>query len=194
MIYSLTGKVSLIGSNFLVVNVGGVGFKVTCSPIILARLKIGETLTFFTHFQLKEDKVELYGFLSEEELSIFSLLNLVNGVGPKSAMAIMNTARPKDILAAIKMNKSDLLVQAGGVGKKLADRIVLELKNKISEIGVPADTLGLETDVELMEVLVSLGYRKEQVRQIISNLDSSLKLEGKIKAALKILSGKKSGV
>ena len=190
MIYSLSGKISFIKQGFVVIDVGGVGFKVSCPQRIISRLKEGDSLKLFTHFYLKEDKVDLYGFLDQEELSVFDFLNLVNGVGPKSAMAIMNASGPKDILAAIRSGRADLLAQAVGVGKKLADRIILELKSRVGVSGDPADVIGMETSNEAVDILMGLGYRRDQVKAAVSKLDTSLKIEEKIKAALKILSGK----
>ncbi|MEK7180831.1 MAG: Holliday junction branch migration protein RuvA [Patescibacteria group bacterium] len=190
MIYSLAGKISFIKQGFVVVDVGGIGFKVSCPQRIISQLKEGDQVRLFTHFYLKEDKVDLYGFLDQEELSVFDFLNLVNGVGPKSAMAIMNASGPKDILAAIRSGRADLLAQSVGIGKKLADRIVLELKSRVGVSGDSADVIGMESNNEVVDILLGLGYRRDQVRLAVSKLDTSLKIEDKVKEALKILSGK----
>lgn len=189
MIYTLSGKVSLISHNFLVIEAHGIGFRVFCPHGFLVKLKEGDGLKIFTFLQVKENNWDLYGFEDKAQLSVFELLNLVNGVGPKSALAIMNTSSPKDILAAIKEGRADLLVQVAGVGRKLADRIILELRNKVAAGG--AETVSrMESDQDLIEVLVGLGYPRDRVRAVVGKVEAEGGLEQRVKLALKILSRK----
>ncbi len=190
MIYSLTGKVSLVTPNFVVVDVVGIGFKVFCLGRVLAQTQVGDSIRFLTHLYLKEERLEFYGFTEAEELSLFGLLNLVNGVGPRSALAIMNVARSEEVLAAIKEERADLLSRAAGVGSKLAERIILELKNKVEAEGAARTVSGMESSQDLLEALVGLGYRRDQVRSAISKIGGNGSLEERLKSALKILSGK----
>jgi Holliday junction DNA helicase RuvA len=135
---------------------------------------------------VREDANDLYAFLHDEELSLFESLISISGVGPKSAMSVMGVAPTAEIIAAINEGRTDLLSKASGVGKKTAERVVLELKGKLTF----ADTTGvisrMEGDVELEETLVSLGYSKQQARAAIQKLDPSLKeFNERLKAILK---------
>ena len=171
-------------------NVQGVGFKVSCLGRVLASTKIDDSINLFTHLRLREDGIDLFGFLSIQELSVFELLNSVSGVGPKSAMAILNSNDFQGILAAIQGGRSDLLIQAGGIGKKLADRIILELKNKVSIDNAERTISQMESDADLIDTLTGLGYRKDQVKAALAKVEPGDNLEQKLKAALKLLSGK----
>ena len=132
MIYSLAGRLSLKRDKFVVVESGGVGLKVAVSSAALNSLPaVGSPVNFFCHLRVKEDALELYGFLSEEELDFFELLNGVSGVGPKSALAVLALDKVENLEAAIAEGKSELLTRVSGIGRKTAERIILELKDKM---------------------------------------------------------------
>ena len=193
MLYSLAGKLAEAGDNFLVLEVSGVGLKVFVDRRTLANLPpIGGSLKIFSYLYLREGGVELYGFLNPQELEFFGLLNSVSGVGPKSALAILDVTELKNLLAAIKEGRPDLLTRASGIGRKTAERIILELKNKVQVGGAEAAVKRMETNSDLIETLAELGYRRDQARAALEKVsDKETKLEERLRSALKILSGNK---
>lgn len=189
MLYSLSGRVSLKKDNFFVLETGGIGFKVFTTAQILKNLPSANSeVKIFTSFQVKENAFEVYGFLTERELNFFELLNGVNGVGPKSALNIMNVDAIERLIAAISEGKPDLLTKASGIGKKTAERVVLELEGKINQVGSRQITELMESDTDIVEALTNLGYKRNQAKEALSKVDSKItKLEERTKAALKIL-------
>ena len=187
MIYSLTGVLKTKQQGYAVVEVNGVGYKVYCPLFVLSGLPAtGEVVTLLTHHHVREDSEDLYGFLADQELSLFESLISISGVGPKSGMGIMGVAGVTELVAAINEGRVDLLTKASGVGKKTAERAVLELKGKLTF----ADTSGtigrMESDVDLEETLVSLGYSKAQAKAAIAKIDPTIKVfNERLKAALK---------
>ncbi len=194
MIYSLKGSLGLKGENFAVVEVGAgaVGLKVFLTKRTLENLpKIGSLIKLFCFLNVKEDALELYGFLSEEEKDFFELLLTVNGVGPKSALAVLEVDDFKNLEAAIGENRPDLFTRASGVGKKTAERIILELGGKIKNLAAPGTIKKMEIDADLVEALASLGYRKEAAKSALSKVDKKINVpQERLKEALKILAAK----
>lgn len=193
MIHSLSGTISGKGPNFLVVDVHGVGLKVYVSERNLGLGAEGSSLALFTHLHVKEDALDLYGFPSESELSFFEQLISVSGVGPKSALSIMDVSDLKNIIAAIKEGRPDLLTQASGIGRKTAERIIVELRGKVSAIGAESIVRGMESDADILEALAGLGYRKDAARSALDKIPAETKgTEARLKEALKILSKNKN--
>ncbi len=192
MLYSISGKVALKGKNFVVIEAAGLGLKVlTNERTIKSCPPVGGDAKLFSLLHMREDGIELYGFHSAEELNFFELLISVSGVGPKSALSIMEVAELSKLAAAIKENRPDLLTRASGIGRKTAERIILELKNKVVAIHSDITVEKMEGDSDLLETLVSLGYRREEARNALSRVDPKLtELQDRLKAALKVLSGK----
>lgn len=192
MIYSLAGKIALTSEHFAVIEVHGVGFKVFMSRRTVKSLPaVGVEAKLFSHLYPREDSMDLYGFTSQEELRFFELLNSVSGVGPRSALAIMDIAELKQLSAAIKENRPDLLTRASGIGRKTAERIILELRGKVDSIGSGAVVEAMESDVDLIETLVGLGYRREEAKTALARVDVKVEgVEARLKAALKILGRK----
>ena len=188
MIRSISG--SLIGKehNFAVVDVGGIGFKVFLTLRTQEKLPtIGEKVVFVTHLNVKEDALDLYGFINTEELKFFEALLSVSGVGPRSAMAVLAVAPVEELISAIARSDYETLNHAVGIGKKTAERIVLELKDKMKLIstGIPGTTNFDEND-DVYEALRSLGYSANQVKTVVSKIDPEIKdLGAKIRDALK---------
>ncbi|MBI2033486.1 MAG: Holliday junction branch migration protein RuvA [Candidatus Liptonbacteria bacterium] len=193
MLYSLTGKLVETGDNFLVLEISGFGLKVFTHRRTLANLPpIGSGLKIFSYLYLREEGLELYGFLNTQELEFFELLISVSGVGPKSAISIMDVAELKNLLAAIKEERPDLLTRAAGIGRKTGERIILELKSKVHLDESGETVKRIESDVDLIETLCSLGYRRDEVRIALEKVGSNhQKLEDRLRLALKILTGKK---
>lgn len=187
MISFLSGKIILIQENFILVDVGGVGFKV----FVYSNFgQVGDGVSIFTFLNVREDALMLFGFATHEELMMFEILTSVSGVGPKLGMTILANLDIKTIKTAIVYDKPDLFLGVSGVGKKISQRMVLELKNKFSEQDLLVDVDLLDNQVTLdrdaEEALVSLGYNPKEVRSVLSSLTDSV-LEDKIRAALKIL-------
>lgn len=187
MIQSIEGVLREKQKGYAVVVAGGVGYKVYAPLSVLSRLPtLGEQVFFHTHHHVREDANDLYGFLADEELSLFESLISISGVGPKSALGIMGIASTKDLVAAINEGRTDLLTKASGVGKKTAERVVLELKGKLTFMETSSAISGMEKDLELEETLVSLGYSKQQARTAIDKIDPAITdFNERLKAVLK---------
>lgn len=199
MIYSVSGRLAFKGENFVVVEAGGVGLKLSASKATIAALPAAAagkaegaaSVTLFAHLHVKEDALDLYGFSSEEERDFFEMLIGVSGVGPKSALAILDTGPLDELAAAIKENRPDLLTRAAGIGRKTAERVILELKTKVESARSGAMVEKMETDSDLVEALTSLGYRRDEARVALGKVKTDVKgTEERLKAALKILSAK----
>jgi Holliday junction DNA helicase RuvA len=192
MIYSIFGKYVMKGPHFAVVESAGLGLKIFTNGRTLAKITdVGSAVKFFTHLHVREDALDLFGFTSAEELAFFELLISVSGVGPKSALAIMDVAELTSLLAAIKEGRPDLLTKASGVGTKTAERIIIDLRNKVRSEKSELVVGKMDTDADLVETLVGLGYRREQAKAALGKVDDKItNLEERLKAALKVLSGK----
>jgi Holliday junction DNA helicase RuvA len=187
MLYSLLGVITRKQGGWVAVEVGGIGYKVVCPLSVLSQLPaLGDQVKLLIHHHVREDADDLYGFLQDQELSLFESLISINGVGPKSAMGIMGVAPTAEIIAAINEGRTDLLSKASGVGKKTAERVILELKGKLTFADTSGAITKMEGDMELEETLVSLGYSKQQAKGAISKLDPKLKdFNERLKAVLK---------
>ncbi len=190
MIYSVSGKVVSRGDNFLIMEAAGVGFKIFTNQRTLAALPLeGNAAKLFCHLRVKEDGLDLYGFYDEHELHFFELLISVSGVGPRSGLAVLQVAELKHLAAAIKEGRPDVLTRASGIGRKTAERIIIELRGKVEAEKSESVVKKMEADSDLVETLVGLGYGRDQARSALSKVDEKvLDLETRLKAALKILS------
>lgn len=190
MLYFLEGILTRKSERVIVVENQGFGFRIFVSRETLEKLpKIGEKVKIFLYFYLREEAIELYGFLTERELEFFELLNSVAGIGPKSALALIGSASLENLKAAILSGKTEVLTRTPGIGRKTAERIILELKSKleISEKGIER----LETDLELENALLDLGYSKEAIRRVIKKIPEEINnFDQRLKEALKLLGGK----
>lgn len=181
MIGKLTGKVDAIGESFLIIDVGGVGYEVQASSRTLRNLKIGDiaSLTIDTH--VREDAIRLFGFQSELERSWFRTLQTIQGVGSKVALALLGIMSPQDLANAIALGNSAAVEEAPGIGKKLAQRIVLELKDKapalsVAGLHVPVASGGVASTVpaqghsaaEAISALTNLGYNAQQASAAVA--------------------------
>lgn len=189
MIYRVSGKLILIADRFAVVETGGVGFKVYASARTLAGLgNPDKNVAFFTHMHVRDDGMDLFGFQLEEELVFFELLISVSGVGPRSALSILDVASLEELSAAIKEGRPDLLSRASGIGKKTAERIIIELKTKVQSVKAGMVVQKMEADEDLTEALANLGYRRDDARAALAKVDAEVQgINDRIRAALKIL-------
>ncbi|OGY99816.1 MAG: Holliday junction DNA helicase RuvA [Candidatus Liptonbacteria bacterium RIFCSPLOWO2_01_FULL_52_25] len=192
MVYSIFGKLALKSDHFAVVEVAGLGLKVFASRRTIDAFPVlGTAVKMFCHLHVREDALDLFGFPTAEELAFFELLISVSGVGPKSALSIMDVAELKNLSAAIKEGRPDLLTKASGVGRKTAERIILDLKSRVSSDKSEMTVGKMDADVDLVETLVGLGYRRDQAKAALGKVDEKItNLEERLKAALKILGGK----
>jgi Holliday junction DNA helicase RuvA len=157
----LSGRVDYIGEDYAVIDISGLGYRVFTSQNTMKSLKLGENSRIFTHLIVKEDDLLLYGFSTRDELGMFKLLISVSGVGPKAGVSLLNQNKASELAAAIISRDIAKLTKAQGIGKKIAERIVLELKDKIdteSAIGGMEAFDGGDEISQVIEALVSLGY------------------------------------
>jgi holliday junction DNA helicase RuvA len=190
MIYSLKGKVTATGESFVILETGGVGFKVFTDNRALKDIsKNKDKVKLFCYAYIRDERFELYGFLNEEALRLFEMLNTVAGIGPKTALGILETDTVSNIMAAIIERRAELLTRTSGIGRKTAERIILELHNKVKLPRAKALTQKMDIDKEVEEALVGLGYGRGEVRKAVDAVPESQKsLEERLKFALKSLS------
>lgn len=189
MIYSLFGKLIVKKSVFAVVETSGIGFKIFISPKTFKALpKLGSRLRFFCSFRVKQDGAELFGFLKEDELDFFEMLNSITGVGPRIALKITGIADVDKLLAAVNQKRTDLLIKTSGIGKKTANRIILEISDKFqSKKDVEILSL-MESDGDIEEALRGLGYKQREILEALKKIPSKFKkTEERLKMALKFL-------
>jgi len=194
MIASLNGKLDSIGSEWAIINVGGIGFQVYMPTSTLSTLgTVGKEVKLHTHFHLREDNATLYGFATSDELGLFQTLISVSGLGPKLALAMLSTLKIEQLVMAIATGSTEILTTVPGVGKKMASRIILELKEKIGAglIATPTAQLAQE-NTDVLAALTSLGYSVAEATQALATLSPSpdISLEEKIKLALGYLGGR----
>jgi Holliday junction DNA helicase RuvA len=194
VIASLDGSVAAVALDSLVVEVGGVGYRIFASPAVLSSSAAGSRLKLFTHHVVREDQQALYGFRTVEELGFFGLLLTVTGVGPKVAMAIVGSRPTAELQLAIMQQDQAVLVSIPGIGKRLAERVIFELKEKVAAAGVAAVAVageagGVEGDVvgALQALGYSLGEAREASRVAIGMAGPGASLEERVKAALRVL-------
>lgn len=188
MFYYVEGTVSIVQPGIAVIDCGGVGYACHASQNTIENLTVGKKARLFTYLSVRETGIELYGFGSEEEKSCFQMMLGVSGVGPKAALSILSSAPPDRLALAIVTNDEHLLMQAPGIGKKIAQRIILELRDKMSKaqletanlsprsraaVGDARDHRANHTQ-EAVAALMVLGYRQAEALQAMEGLDTSL--------------------
>jgi Holliday junction DNA helicase RuvA len=194
MIASLEGVVASVSSDSVVLKVGGVGYRVACGPGTLAGLVTGRPVELHIHHLVREDLQALYGFRTTEELGFFELLITVTGVGPKVGLAIISSRPVADLQLAILQGDEAVLTSVSGVGKRLAGRIVLELREKVAAGGALGSlgTAGVgASESEVVGALQALGYTpgesRDAARVAVAGLPGGASLEDRVKAALNAL-------
>lgn len=195
MIYNLRGTLTYCDQNFAVVECGGVGFKCFTTLTTLREIgKVGNEVNLYTHLSVREDAMDLFGFASKEELESFRLLISVSGIGPKAAAAILSEMTPDRLAVCIASGDAKMLTKAQGVGKKTAERVVLELKDKMGAIGssdvaaaAAAGSAEGTDSAEAVQALVALGYTQSDAAVVIGRLDPSLSVDEMIRIGLKEL-------
>lgn len=190
MIAKLNGKIEFLRSNYAVVDVNGVGYKVFVTLHTFGMIAGKQDVELFTHTYVREDTLSLYGFLNLDELEMFELLISISGIGPKAAMGILAIADPKTVVTAVLNDDPSVLTRVSGVGKKIAQRVILELKNKVADISTQEKTQ-VTADSEALEALVAMGYSVSESREVLKNISKDINDVGeRVKAALKSLGRK----
>jgi len=184
MIGSLRGKITFKTDKFLVLETAGVGYKISATTDTISKIKDEAFLWVYTN--VREDAMDLYGFLDRESLEFFEMLLGVPSVGPKSALAILGIASIETLRKAISTGDSAYLTKVSGIGRKTAEKIVLELRDKIGE----EKGVSLEGEIDALEALKSLGYSQPEAREALKKVSGAGDINSKIKEALKILGGK----
>jgi len=192
MISYLEGKILEKDDKFFTVNVNGVGYKVFAHAGVLEEIPaVGNDAGIWTHLYVREDALEIYGFLNREELDFFETLISISGIGPKSALGILEVAPVASLKQAIVSEDETFFTKVSGVGRKTAQRLILELKTKLSKKVTPLKGSDSEQMGEALEALVSLGYNQRDARKSLQEISKDIKgVEEKVKTALKLLSKK----
>jgi Holliday junction DNA helicase RuvA len=194
MIGYVEGTISHAFADSCFVNVGGVGYRVFISASTRNRLKLGQQARLFTYLSVREDAMTLYGFLSQEEYDLFMLLTGISGIGPKVALGILSAIEPQAFCKAVGQKQTSVLVKLPGIGKKTAERIIVELHDKLGHFSsddekeMSDEHIAVESADEMTEVvqaLVGLGYTQAEVLPVVKRLDLSQPIEVLIKQALR---------
>ena len=203
MIYCLTGKIVKKSMNAVVLRCGGVGYYAQCPASVAGALPgVGKEATIYTVISVTENDVSLYGFATEQQQACFEMLTAVSGVGPKVGLAILSVMEPDRVALAISAGDHKAFKAASGVGPKLAQRIVLELKDKVAKgfvdgisledvAGASADTQASQGSSQAIAALVSLGYSQSEAALAVSKIDAALPVEEIIKLALRSMAGRR---
>ncbi|MDD6659066.1 MAG: Holliday junction branch migration protein RuvA [Eubacteriales bacterium] len=196
MIYNLKGKLTVCDVNFIVVECGGVGFKCFTTLNTVKQIgKVGSEVNVFTHLSVREDAMDLYAFATPAELDSFKLLITVSGIGPKAAASILSELTPDRLALCIASGDAKSITAAQGVGKKTAERVVLELKDKMNGIVSEsvsssvnnASSVESSSASEAVAALVALGYSQSDAAVVVGSLDNSMSVDEMIRHGLKQL-------
>lgn len=190
MIASVTGAVQKIESDSLVIAVGGVGLRVSVPRTVLEDVgELGRRITLYTHLQVREDDLSLYGFETEDDLALFEVLLGVNGVGPRLALAILGTLSPELLKSAVMRDDTAVLQRVPGIGKKTAERIMFHLRDKLSLEG-PAAALPLVSDVDAdaIDILTGLGFSIIEAQAALQHVPRDVQaIDQRVQLALQYL-------
>lgn len=199
MIYSLNGEVTYIEQNLIVVECGGVGYACHSSSSAVSKAVVGEKLKLYTYLNIREDAAELFGLADESELNCFKMLISVSGVGCKMAIGVLSSLSPQEFALAVVNEDYKRITKAQGIGNKLAQRIVLDLKDKLKKdssfenTSIPQINLsanGMNAFNEALTALMVLGFSSSQAQSALDGLSPQLSVQELVKEGLKRLSGK----
>lgn len=188
MIGSLNGTVKSRGLGSLVVEVSGVGYRTAVTAETALEAVVGAPIFLWTHLAVRENALDLYGFIDKETLDTFELLITISGIGPKTALNILNVASPQTLRQAVASSDTSYLTRVSGIGKKNAEKIVLELKDKL-KVTKEDSSLDTRSEGDALEALVSLGYSERDAREALKKVSKDIKgASERVRAALKNLS------
>ncbi|AKA71980.1 Holliday junction branch migration protein RuvA [Clostridium scatologenes] len=193
----IRGTYAGMNKDYIVVENNGIGYKIYTSGSTLAKIpKVNEEIMLYLQQIVREDFIGLYGFLTKEELSMFNLLLTINGVGAKAALSLLSISSVNNLKYAILSGDEKLIIRAPGIGKKMSQRIILELKDKVKPEDVDmlqGDAIEIGENVgnssEALEALVALGYSEKEAKKAINTMDKKDSVENIIRNALKFLMG-----
>lgn len=184
MIGSIKGTIALKTDKFLIIEAGGVGYKVNVSPDTLSKVpNTGGNTLLWIHTHVREDALDLYGFLTRQEQEFFEMLINVSGIGPKGALSILGITSTETLRQAIGSGDTSYLTKVSGIGKKTAEKIVIELRDKVGNL----EGTSLKNEMDALEALKSLGYSQNEAREALKSLPQDLDTNSKVRQALKIL-------
>lgn len=185
MISRLKGVVEHKDAKFIILQVGGVGYKIFLSSDLLEKTRESANISLWTYLAVREDSLTLYGFEEKEGLDFFEMLISISGIGPKTALGVINAATIPTLKKAVSTEDISHLVKVSGIGKKIAEKIILELKGKF---GREENEISLKDEIDTLEALKSLGYSQNQAREALKQVDKSVTGPSeRVKQALKIL-------
>jgi Holliday junction DNA helicase RuvA len=187
MIGYIEGEVRAIRPTYCILLAGGVGYKVFATKDALAHIKVDQNAAFWTHLAVREDILDLYGFVQEEELRFFTLLLTVSGIGPRSALGILDIAAVETLRSAISGGNAAYLTSVSGIGKKTAEKIVLELRDKVG-LGIDGSDQALSGDVDTLDALRALGYSAQEAREALRKVPTEVSNSNeRLREALRLL-------
>lgn len=188
MIAYLKGKILIKTDKSIILLVDNIGYEIFISYKLLDKIRIDQEFELFVYHKQREDSQELYGFSNCEERNFFIMLLSVSGVGPKSAINVLGVSEVKDLKSAISTGNADIFKKVSGIGTKTAERIVIELKDKLGFSGFSSDLTSEDnSNLEVFEALNSLGFSDNEIRSIYNQIPKELDIKEKIKTALKFL-------
>lgn len=195
MIDFIVGKVNDILNDYIVIEHNGMGYLIYMNEMDILKIRVGEEVKIYTRMIVTERDISLYGFIKKDSRTLFDLLKTVTGIGPKGSNQIVGSIGDKEIRKAILDEDTKIISKAPGVGKKTAERIVLELRDKISKISFEDridfsnvnNEIIIESTNPAIEALISLGYNEYEAKNALSNIDTNLDISDIIKEALKLL-------
>lgn len=191
MLGYIRGKVLHKEDRAIIIDVGGVGYALSVTPATALSLHEGAEIALWTHLVVKEDALDLYGFSQRDEITLFRLLIGISGIGPKSALSVLALADVSILATAIASGESTYMTKVSGIGKKLADKIILELKDKMGNIAQREGGIALP-ETEALEALEALGYAPKDTRELVRILaKESMTTQDIIRKALQTLGGRK---
>lgn len=191
MIGYITGRVIHTDDTYIILDVRGVGYKVFVSTTTLSNnTQNTDTVGLWTHLVVKEDALDLYGFASKQELDLFKLLISVSGVGPKSGLGVLNIAPVETIISAIASGDATYMTKVSGIGKKSAQKIILDLKDKMGTISTGESSPIRHEDLDIIEALEAMGYNAKDAREVLADIPKDISgTSARITAALQLLGG-----
>jgi Holliday junction DNA helicase RuvA len=190
MISSINGTLRHKNLNTLVIDVGGIGYKVLVTTETALETTVGSPVFIWAHLVVRETSLELFGFLDKETLDTFELLITISGIGPRTALGILNVATPSMLRQAVASGDTTYLTRVSGIGKKNAEKIVLELKDKL-KVTTEDKSVDMRSEGDALEALVSLGYSERDAREALKQVPKEIEgASERVKHSLKILSTK----
>lgn len=188
MISKISGEIALVAEKFIVVDVSGVGYKINISPDMISKAKKDKRISLWTHLAVRENALDLYGFEHLNELNFFEMLIDISGIGPKSALGIVSIESIDTLKKAIASGDTSYLTKVSGIGRKTAEKIIIELRDKLVAHKEEAGSTTLRTESDALEALKSLGYSNSEARDALKQVSADTEgTSARVKEALKIL-------